>query len=282
MAWSPLARVVALAILVAPATGLAAGSDGGAPVVTYHDDLLTVHMAKTPAADGLRTLATATGAELRGQVPSTGEISIDLDRVPLREGLGRIVGEQNFAITYRSDGRPASIELLGGPLPSVARAPESVVPAPPAAGAQNAATWPPDAKTAAAVATLQALLDRNPSIQLPGDLAAALGTQSATLHDLVKTAATSDDRRVRARSWRLSLRTMRDDPDVWSALVTVVDAAPEGYMRDFMRNQFGPHAEEMTRVLVAHAGPDLRSPAKVALDQLAAQPPDVRTGPAAE
>ena len=28
MAWSPLARVVALAILVAPATGLAAGSDG--------------------------------------------------------------------------------------------------------------------------------------------------------------------------------------------------------------------------------------------------------------
>src|SRR5262245_16577305 len=83
---------------------LVVASASAAPTMTYRDDRLTAHMEKMPVADCVRAIEIATGADIRGKVPSEGEISIDLDAVPLHEALGRMFGERNFSITYRGDG----------------------------------------------------------------------------------------------------------------------------------------------------------------------------------
>jgi len=250
---------------------LVAASVLAAPTVEYRDDRLTAHMEKVPVAECVKALEVATGADIRGKIPSEGEVSIELDKVPLHEALGRIFGERNFSITYRGDGAPATIELLGGPLAAAtkpAAAPAQAAPA----EAPSGTAWPADEAERQAVLTLQGFLERNPSIDLPPNLARTLGTKSMTFRDLAKTAVTSDDRGVRSRAWRLSVRTMREDPAVWDAFRTVITTAPEEPMRDFVRHQLGPRAEELTRELMARSDPEIRGSARVILQQLRAQP----------
>ena len=256
---------ITLALLAAAPLQAASGS----PVVTYHGDRLTVRMEKVAVSDGIRAIETATGASVKGKIPSEGELTMTVEDVPLHEALGRIFGERNYAITYRKDGTPAVIELFGAPLPSSPKV--AATPSPPQA-IDDDAGWPRDDETRAAVATLQGFLDRNHSIDLGPDLAAVTGTKTTTFIDLMKVAAQNDSRRVRARAWRRAMRTMREDEAAWAALATVMQTAPQDGMRDFARQQLGPNAEELTRQLIRHAGPGMRTPARAVLDQLAVQP----------
>ena len=263
MTW--LARGALLSLVLTSAISAAL------PTVQYRDDRLTLHATGVPVAECVRALETATGADVRGRVPTEGTISIDLEAVPLHQALGRLFGETNFAITYRSDGRPAAIELLGGPLPpSVTH--QAAAPA--SAPRPDGATWPSDPATIQAVATLRSFLERNPSVDLPDTLAKTLGARTVPFIDLVKVAATSDDRSVRGRAWRLSLRTIHEDPELWGAFKTVVETAPEDSMRDFARHLLGPNAEELTRQLIARSDADMRGPTQAMLARLEAQPRD--------
>ena len=63
-----------------------------------------------------------TGATLRGAV-SDREVTIDLRDVRLEEALDRLLGKDNFALVYASDGHVRTIELL--------------------AEGQRMSTWPP-------------------------------------------------------------------------------------------------------------------------------------------
>lgn len=262
--WQHLARVVVTSLLIAgPAVAAT-----GAPSVTYRDDKLSVSLQKVPVGEGVTLIEKAIGADVRGRVPSEGEISIDFENVPLHEALGRLFGERNFAITYGADGRATAIELFGAPLP----APPKAAAVETSAAPVEPTGWPPDEKTKAAVATLRTFLERNPSVDLDPELAKVAGAKTTTFIELMRIAAQNDDRRVRARAWNESVRTMRDDPEVWEALVVVMNTAPEDSMRDFARNQLGPNAEELTRQLIRHAGPQLRAPARAVLERLAADP----------
>ncbi len=69
----------------------------------------------------------------------------------------------------------------------------------------------------------------------------------------MKAAATSDDRSVRLRAWRLSVRTLRENPALWDAFRQVITTAPEEPMRDFTRHLLGPRAEELTRELMVRS-----------------------------
>jgi hypothetical protein len=260
-----LARGALVALLLAPVIA----SSATAPTVEYANDRLTVHAAQAPVGECLRALQTATGAELRGKVPSEGPISIELEAVPLHEALGRMFGQTNFAITYRSDGRAAAIELLGGALP-----PEVMHQAVAAAAspAPDGAPWPSDPASVQAVATLSSFLQRNPSVDLPDGLAKTLGARTVPYVELLRAAATNDDRAVRARAWRLSIRTIHEDPALWGSFKTVIETAPEDLMRDFARHLLGPNAEELTRQLIARSDTDMRAPARSMLAQLQAQP----------
>jgi hypothetical protein len=178
-------------------------------------------------------------------------------------------GQTNFAITYRSDGRAAAIELLGGALP-----PEVMHQAVAAAAspAPDGAPWPSDPASVQAVATLSSFLQRNPSVDLPDGLAKTLGARTVPYVELLRAAATNDDRAVRARAWRLSIRTVHEDPALWGSFKTVIETAPEDLMRDFARHLLGPNAEELTRQLIARSDTDMRAPARSMLAQLQAQP----------
>jgi hypothetical protein len=260
-------RLAAVSLLLFGRTVAAAA----APEVEYRDDRLTVHMQEVPIADAVRALEIATGADVHGKIPPAGEVSIELDAVPLHEALGRIFGERNYSITYRGDGRPAAIELFGAPLPAVARPAAAPAPAPAPAEERAGPGWPADQATRDAVITLQQFLERNPSVDLPPGLAKALGAPSVTYRDLVKAAATNENRGVRLRAWRLSVRTLREDPALWDAFRQVITTAPEDSMRDFTRHLLGPRAEELTHELMARSDPQIRGSARVILDQLRAQ-----------
>jgi len=260
MTW--LSRAVIVSLMVTSAIAAAT-----VPTVQYREDRLTVHATEVPVTECVRALESATGADVRGRVPTEGTISIDLEAVPLHQGLGRLFGESNFAITYRSDGRPAAIELLGGPLPASVTHQATA----PAAPGSNGATWPSDPASIQAVATLRSFLDRNPSVDLPQSLAKTIGARTVPFIALVKVAATNDDRTVRARAWRLSLRTIREDPELWGAFKTVVETAPEDSMRDFARHLLGANAEELTRQLVERSDADMRGPTQAMLASLEAQ-----------
>jgi hypothetical protein len=262
-----LAHGALLALILTPVIA----SSATAPTMAYANDRLTVHAAQAPVGECLHALQTATGAELRGKVPSEGSISIELEAVPLHEALGRMFGQTNFAITYRSDGRAAAIELLGGPLPSEVTH-QAVAAAASPAPAPDGAPWPSDPASVQAVATLSSFLQRNPSVDLPDGLAKTLGARTVPYVDLLRAAATNDDRAVRARAWRLSIRTVHEDPALWGAFKTVVETAPEDLMRDFARHLLGPNAEELTRQLIARSDADMRVPARSMLAQLQAQP----------
>src|SRR5438477_11908968 len=95
----------ALACLVA----VAAAAE--APIVRYADDRLTVHAEHAPVAAVLTEVARATGATLRGAV-SDREVTIDLRDVRLEEALDRLLGKDNFALVYASDGHVSAIELV--------------------------------------------------------------------------------------------------------------------------------------------------------------------------
>ena len=239
-----------------------------APIAEYRDDKLTVHMARTPITECVRALESATGASIRGRIPDKGEVTIALESVPLREGLGRIFGESNFTITYKNDGRPSAVQVLGGPLPVLTAQPQAKDASPPPSNG-----GPADAQTVAqARVTLQAFMERNPSLELDHQVAAALGRPRATLHDVLRTAADSKSKRVRSHALMLSLRTFRDDSTVWGAFTTVVGNTPVDSMSSYVKQFFGPHAEETARVLASQTDPDLSGPAKAVLDQLVAQP----------
>src|SRR5437016_3987432 len=96
---------------------LVAGSVGAAPLerLEYRDDRLTLRAHDTALADVVDSLKRQSGAELRGSAPDTA-VTAELDAVPLREALGRVLGEQSFTLIYGENGRLKTIELKGGPV----------------------------------------------------------------------------------------------------------------------------------------------------------------------
>src|SRR6185503_4939530 len=77
----------------------------GKPEVAYRDGRLTVHVRDVPLADVLRDVARLTGAEVRNRVSTDRRLTADLESLPVRDALERLLGEHNFALTYAEDGR---------------------------------------------------------------------------------------------------------------------------------------------------------------------------------
>jgi hypothetical protein len=102
--------VVALALLGTIAPGLASP-----PAVTWEDDTVTATFEGVPVDEAVAALARAAGVEVRGAVQEQGDIHARFERARFPEVLDRLLGEQNFTITYDAAGRPRRVELLGMP-----------------------------------------------------------------------------------------------------------------------------------------------------------------------
>src|SRR5207247_11460395 len=133
------------------------------------------------------------GAEIRGQVREPREVTVDFDSVPLPEALARLLGDQNFALVYGKGGRLKAVRLLGG----VRVAPQA--PASPPSIAPPAAPRPPFP------GSLPELIDRHPPVPVTGAVADALGSQSATLRQLLELSLHHQDSTVRAEALRTGI-----------------------------------------------------------------------------
>src|SRR4030095_5143064 len=101
----------------------APGGDAPPPrTITLQGDRLTGRAADVPNAEILQAVPAPSTAEIRGAVKERRALTIDFADVLLQDGLGRLLGEQNFVLTYREDGSLKSLNLLGGPLEASAEA----------------------------------------------------------------------------------------------------------------------------------------------------------------
>src|SRR5439155_17477438 len=116
----------------------------------------------------------ASGAEIRGEANAR-EVSAEFEDVPFPDALQRLLGNQNFMLKYGEKGRLVAIDLLGGPM----TAPPTVTPV----GARPSSTTPQ-----ARLLSLQEAWRRHLPVPLTGALATALGTNAASVDQLVNTA----------------------------------------------------------------------------------------------
>ncbi len=191
----------------------------------YRDDLLTLRAEDTPLPDVMDALKRQSGAELRGVAPDA-HVSADLDAVPLRDALQRLLGEQSFTLTYGDDGHLKTIELKGGPTLAKARAePE---PAAKKHGDRDAGKGP-----ARWQAIGNAFTDGGP-IPVTGRLREVAGADTASW-DFVLRMASSQDPTVRAEAIRTGVRAVETDDDMRAGVLGVLRTMDDEELAAFVR-----------------------------------------------
>ena len=115
MAWRAVAAIVLLPAAALRPSSAPAVAERSPPIVTYRSDQLSVRLEKVPLEDVLAELGRVSGAEIQGAPREPRDITAQFDDVPLPEALFRLIGDQNFMLTYGEGDRLRTIELFGGP-----------------------------------------------------------------------------------------------------------------------------------------------------------------------
>lgn len=209
-----------MALAAALVCGSVRAEEAVAPrVVKLTGDRLTVHVEGVQLEDVLRTFADVSGARIKGGVVAPREVTAQFDEVPLQEGLHRLLGDQNFMLSFGQDGRPKTLTLLGGP--QAAPLGTQVVKTAPAAGSTRA--------------TPSEILLRAVPVPAGSTLAQHLGQDSATLQQLVDISMRNDDRVLRTEAIRAGMQAIESQPDlratVVESLINVDDATLESVVR---------------------------------------------------
>src|SRR5437899_3722772 len=235
-----------------------AAEEAPAELIQYSNDALTVRLTSMPVSDILQELARQSGADIRGDVREAREVTADFESVPLPEALARLLGEQTFALVYGKGGRLKAVRLLGG---SQEVAEASAPPAgatPPAA----AATFP---------GSLAELIDRHPPVPVAGQLADALGAQSATLRQLLDLSLHHGDAAVRAEAVRTGIAALEAQPELRTAVIHELSNADNAFLSDLLRTSASGQAEDVaTQVLRDAIMPEIRVKASSVLQRLRA------------
>jgi hypothetical protein len=248
-----------LVITLALAHGdLGTAADAPAVAVEYRDERLTAHLEHVAVGVVLEQIGRATGAEIRGQIRTPHEVSVDFEAVPLSEALHRLLGGQNFALTYGQGGRLRAIELLGVPEPPLA------VPAMPAS------TLP--------VAALPARLGfprRFPSrrsLRMPESLSALMGSETATFDQVFDVAKGEGDGLVRAQASMVALSALERDRRLRRTLITALRNMDDATLAAFLRTPEGQRLEDLIEFFAVHSREaSLQKKASVVLERLRAQ-----------
>jgi len=219
-------RVLLVAAVLLSATAGRAAKDAK-QTIQYDDDRLTLRVEDALAADILQDVARQSGAEVRGQIPTTRRVSAEFEHAPLKDGLERVLGAQNFTLTYAKDGRLKMIELKG--LPEEGQAAKAVVAVNPASASApaRASTSPPGCipvteEAKRRMGTLVSLLKAN-QVPLSGRLAATLGRSDASLYSLLPMVFDADPRK-RMAARLASRRALDADPQLVDAFMALDDA----------------------------------------------------------
>ena len=226
-------------------------------VIQYSKDALTVHLTNVPVAEVLDEIARQSGAEIRGQVRSDGDVTAQFDAVPLPEALHRLLGDQNFALVYGDGGKLKSVRLLGGTSGQTA-APVPVMPA----------VQPPP--SSAGLATLVA---NHAPVAVNDRLAQTVGAPNATLQQLFEIGTRNEDAGLRAEAIRTMVSTLETDPGLRAAVIGELGTIDDGALSAILRGAAGEHAEEVAmQVLTQSRASEIRVKASSVLQRLRAGP----------
>src|SRR5262245_40265893 len=252
--------------LVALFTALRAGSPEAAPGpaglrVDYRDGRVTAHVVEAPVRDVLDAIREATGAEVRGQPVDQGAVSIELDNATLDDALHRLLGKQNFTLIYGRDGRPKTLVLLGGP--EAAPPPSD---RPPAAGVVVAPTGPTGK---AFPLTLSRALMRARPVPVPEPLQEMLGSDRATVPQLLDIATTDDDGLERAHATQAVLSAFERQSRLRRSFLRTLRDLDDASLQAIVEGETGARFVGVIEFLAAHSREKgLQKKATVILEQL--------------
>lgn len=246
-------------LLVALLVRLAYAVDRERPVVAYAGDRVTASLDGVPLTDVLAALGAASGAEIRGTVVAPRDVTAELDAVPLPQALHRLLGEQNFTVSYAAGDRVKAIVLLGGP----EAPPPSPQPAP-AAAAAPAAPSPPVFPL-----QLSRAFTRHRPVAVPDPLADAMGVDEATFPQLLQVATGDDDGIMRSQATQVVLSALEKESGLRRSFLRTLHRLDGESLGDIMTSESGPRFQEILEYLAAHSRePSLQKKAGIVLDQL--------------
>jgi len=175
--------------------------------VIQRADRLTVRATNASLSRVLDEIARTTGAEVHGPVPAH-EVSASMEGVPLTEALARLLGSENFTLTYSADGKLRAIELLAGP-PSW----------PPAAIERS---QPRGGQSQTSQQTYPAAMGR--TIPVSRRLGAALGTSNPPAGQVINAAFHQRSAGLRAEAQEAVLAALERDPELEQVFVATLRA----------------------------------------------------------
>ena len=119
--------------------------------------------------------------------------------------------------------------------------------------------------------SLPELIDRHPPVPVTGQLADALGAQSATLRQLLDLSLHHGDAAVRAEAVRTGLATVEAEPELRSAVIGELNNADSAFLGTLLRTSASEQAEDVAmQVLRDSRAAEIRVKALSVLQRLRA------------
>jgi hypothetical protein len=265
--WSwALATLFAVGVGGLAAAGTAPDRDGLR--VVYRNDRLSGHVDAAPLREVLDAVAATSGAEIRGQPLDNHPVSTDLDAVPIDDALHRLLGTQNFTLSFGSGGQLKTVVLLGGP----------EAPVPPSDRPTAAGVAPPaPPATSAFPLSLSRAFTRHRPVPVPEQLAEALGADRATFPQLLEMATVDDDGTRRSQATQVVLSALEHESWLRRSFLRTLHDLDDASLQDIASGESGPRFIALLQFLAAHSREaGLQKKANVVLDQM--QPPATDPG----
>ncbi|MCW5889839.1 MAG: hypothetical protein KIT14_04740 [bacterium] len=198
-------------------------------MIQLREERLTAQLDDVSLDEVIALFSAASGAEVRGAPVGTRQVSAEFADVPLYEGLSRLLGEQNFTLTFREDGSVKTLRLLGGP--------QEPVPATQVVRAGDAA---PNA-----LSTAELMQHRVPI--LPGSrLSQHLGGgDSASLQQLLETSLRESDPGIRSEALRAGLGGVEAEPTLREATIKALGDIDDHTLENVVRAVARDNAREL-------------------------------------
>jgi hypothetical protein len=128
---------------------------------------------------------------------------------------------------------------------------------------------PPPAPAAKTPIDLREMLSNHPPVPVHGRLAQTLGTDSATLQQLMELGFHNEDPTIRAEALRAGVQTLEGEPTLRQAVIGALNSFDDAALTALLRGAAGPNAEEVAmQVLTQSRAPEVRVKASSVLQKL--------------
>ena len=233
--------------------------DGPLTSIRYsQDDTLSMRLRSAPLPSVLEEIGRQSGVTIRARVLDTRTVTVAFEDVPFKQALRRLLGVQNFLLTY--DGpRPRLLEVLETPT------------VPPLVGTASDHTLGSDAPSnTAPPQSVAAVLDRGPPVALSDTLRAALGTSAMPLRQLLDTGINHVDQGIRASAMREAVAALQADPNLRAAMFGTRPGMKGGIFGTLVEGMDTERAEEMLfYVAIGARDSQVRNDAATLIQQVA-------------